>query len=72
MEILAIFDKARGIGYGKTIPGKLDNDFKELAEIYSSTTADEAKDRHSAGWSANQIIFLAGSAQKLQYLQPFR
>jgi len=43
-EILAIFDKARGIGYGKTIPGKLDNDFKELAEIYSSATADEAKE----------------------------
>ncbi len=43
LEILATFDKAREIGYGKTIPGKLDNEFKELAEIYSSATADEAK-----------------------------
>lgn len=43
-EILTTFDKARGTGYGKKIPGKLDNDFKELAEIYSSATANEAKE----------------------------
>ena len=33
-EILATFDKAKGIGYGKTIPGKLDDEFKELAALF--------------------------------------
>ena len=44
LEILATFDKAKWIGYGKKIPGKLDNEFRDLAEIYSSVTADEAKE----------------------------
>lgn len=43
-EILTTLDKAKWRGYGKTIPGKLDDEFKELAEIYSSATADEAKE----------------------------
>ncbi len=44
LEILATFDKMKWVGYGKTIPGKLDNEFRELALIYSSVTAAEAKE----------------------------
>lgn len=43
-EILTTLDKAKWIGYEKTIPGQLDYEFKELAEIYSSVAPDEAKE----------------------------
>ena len=62
-EILAAFDKARGTGYGKTIPGKLDAEFKEFTEIYSSATAAEAKEIRDS-ISKDIRLFLLGFSSR--------